>query len=166
MSLKTLPEAVSEAGEIFAQITLHHHQVELLQDMARHLDSLHALSELSAADASEASSSRRLFVCGPPGTGKSVVLLLAAREWLRRGHDVQVVITWNESRLASYLLEHLLLASLSALAKPGQTLGKVCLHEFDFLKAHKMLKAVQSLVKEAKSGSLFVVCDEAGPDYG
>ncbi|PVD36597.1 hypothetical protein C0Q70_03582 [Pomacea canaliculata] len=51
MSLKTLPEAVSTAGEIFAQITLHHHQVELLQDMARHLDSLHALYKLNAADA-------------------------------------------------------------------------------------------------------------------
>ena len=45
-----------------------------------------------------------MVLAGPPGTGKTVVLLLKARQWLTEGHDVHVVSMLRESIAVAYYL--------------------------------------------------------------
>ena len=40
----------------------------------------------------------RVFLTGPPGTGKTVILVLQGAQWLQDGKIVNVVSTRNESR--------------------------------------------------------------------
>ena len=49
-----------------------------------------------------------MLFAGPPGTGKTVVLMLKAGQWLTEGHDVHVVSLYRESIAAScYIYEAL-----------------------------------------------------------
>lgn len=101
----------------------------------------------------------RLFVFGPPGTGKSVVLLLKATEWLRCGDDVYVVSTWSRSRAASIMLHHLL-QTVKIRQTPGMSLGQPHLLLYDFDVEH-VKKAVNDLSQETRGGSLHVIAEEA-----
>lgn len=102
----------------------------------------------------------RLFMFGPPGTGKSVVLLLKATEWLRCGDDVYVVSTWSGSRAASSMLYHLLLQTVQIIQTPGTPLGQPRLLLYDFEVEH-VKKAVNDLSQETRGGSLHVIAEEA-----
>ncbi|XP_025114095.1 uncharacterized protein LOC112576075 isoform X2 [Pomacea canaliculata] len=74
---KTLDQAVSLTGELFERLTLYPDMTDLLKEP-------------------------RLFICGPPGTGKTTMLMLAGRSWLSEGHDVYILKT-SESRLEQSL---------------------------------------------------------------
>ncbi|KAK7499553.1 hypothetical protein BaRGS_00009205, partial [Batillaria attramentaria] len=96
------------------------------------------------------------YLCGPPGTGKTVMLLATALGWANQGWDVHVVSTWRGSLAASHLLKHQL--EQNPLRPAGQ---RVHLHEFNFIKSDQMEAAVERLVDAATPGSpLCVVVDE------
>ncbi|XP_025114499.1 uncharacterized protein LOC112576346 isoform X2 [Pomacea canaliculata] len=144
VSVKTLSQAVWWTGECYtAVITLFPEQVHLLH-----------------------TAPPTLFVTGPPGTGKTVVLLLMAIQWLRCGHHVYVVSTWKGSRLACRVLHHLLLQTIKE--DPTTAVSSEHLHllEYDFFNDKKDAdKAVKNLSQAATGGELFVIADEAGPKH-
>ncbi|XP_025083122.1 uncharacterized protein LOC112557462 isoform X2 [Pomacea canaliculata] len=107
----------------------------------------------------------RLFVSGPPGTGKTTLLLLAAMDWLDRRRDVTVVITWLKARPASYLLHNLLQQHVRRRTLAGKDVGTVNLEELKMEKDKHAKRALKRLRKVMSSREqLFLVADEAGPD--
>ncbi|XP_025097937.1 uncharacterized protein LOC112566159 [Pomacea canaliculata] len=142
LSVKTLGQAVSWTGECYtAQITLFPEQVQLL-NMAP----------------------SRLFVAGPPGTGKTVVLLLKSTDWFLCGHAVHIVSTWRGSRAASIMLYHLL-QTVSTQGAAGVAPGEIHIHHYDFDQVLDLEEAVDDLSEMASGGPLYVIADEAGPEY-
>ncbi|XP_025107255.1 uncharacterized protein LOC112571998 isoform X2 [Pomacea canaliculata] len=138
LSVKTLSQAVSATGMFFAEITLFPEQMLLLQ-----------------------TKTPLVFLDGPPGTGKTVMLQLMATEWLRDDHPVYIVSTWERSRASCSMLHHLLLQTESP-----ATPSKVHLRRFNFGDDKDVEKAVTDLSQDALGKQLHVVADEVGPDYG
>ncbi|XP_025114278.1 uncharacterized protein LOC112576203 isoform X2 [Pomacea canaliculata] len=133
LSLKTLHQAVSLTGECYSTlITLFPEQVDLLN-----------------------TGPPRLFLSGPPGTGKSVLLLLKGRQWLRCGHVVMIVSTGRWSRAVCCMLYHLLKTE-------EVTPGQLWLLQYDFTREDDVLQAVSDLLQAVKEGSLYIIADEAG----
>ncbi|XP_025113150.1 uncharacterized protein LOC112575472 isoform X2 [Pomacea canaliculata] len=142
VSVKTLGQAVWWTGECYtAVITLFPEQVHLL----------------NKADP-------RVFVSGPPGTGKTVVLQLMAIEWLRCGHSVYIVSAWWWSSAASIMLHHLLQKTVEEQQKLGQSPGQLHLLQYDFRQEKNVKRAVNDLSQAAMGGSLYVIADEAESD--
>ena len=140
VSVKTLGEAVWWTGECYtAVITLFPEQVHLLH-----------------------TAPPTLFVTGPPGTGKTVVLLLMAIQWLRCGHHVYVVSTWWGSRSACSMLYHLLLQTVNTQQSAGVSPGQPHLLQYDLYDDEDVEKAVNDLSQAASGGSLYVIADEVG----
>lgn len=102
----------------------------------------------------------RVFLDGPPGTGKTVVLVLMGVEWLRRGHDVRVMSSWYWSEAASAMMLHLL---KTVEIKPGATpCGQAHLVQYDFRNTPDTEKALRELSQAANGGPLYVLADESG----
>nr|KAG5685808.1 hypothetical protein BaRGS_001220 [Batillaria attramentaria] len=97
----------------------------------------------------------RRFVCGPPGTGKTVVLLLMAYKWLLRGLHVLIASTWTGSLAASRLIAFELKQMLPYYQE------RVHLKEFDLKEDGQVDHAVNTLLKFVTDDELFVICDEA-----
>ncbi|XP_025082947.1 uncharacterized protein LOC112557357 isoform X2 [Pomacea canaliculata] len=137
LCVKTLHQAVSWTGECHACLTLFPEQAHLLN-----------------------AAPPRVFLTGPPGTGKTVVLQLMATQWLQCGNDVYVVSTWRRSRAACIMLHHLLQQTLEA--QPSTIRGQVHLLLYDLDTEENVRRAVDDLSE--RSTSLYVIADEAGPD--
>ena len=139
VSVKTLGQAVWWTGECYtAVITLFPEQVHLLH-----------------------TAPPRIFVTGPPGTGKTVVLLLMAIEWLRCGHHVYVVSTWWGSLAACTMLYHLLLQTVKTQQSAGVSPGQPHLLQYhSYNVGNDVPKAVNDLLQAANGGSLYVIADE------
>nr|KAG5711617.1 hypothetical protein BaRGS_016799 [Batillaria attramentaria] len=106
----------------------------------------------------------RVYLTGPPGTGKTVVLVIKALQWLQQGKDVHLLSTHSNSRAAIYLIHHQLLYMLGA-ASPGR---RVHAHVFDFLRNEGDVEAAVNTLEaagKARDGQLYVIADEAWPDY-
>lgn len=86
-----------------------------------------------------------VYLAGPPGVGKSLVLLIRALDLLRLGGPVHVVSTWNTSLAASHYLFH----QLQLQTKDWQNTPTIVLHSFDF--EHDSQQAVQAAVKKLTS---------------
>ncbi|PVD18253.1 hypothetical protein C0Q70_20802 [Pomacea canaliculata] len=139
VSVKTLGEAVWWTGECYtAVITLFPEQVHLLH-----------------------TAPPTLFVTGPPGTGKTVVLLLMAIEWLRCGHHVYVVSSCSESLAACTMLYQLLLQTVKTQQSAGVSPGQPHLLQYDLDGGDDVEKAFNDLSQAASGGSLYVIADEA-----
>ncbi|XP_025113982.1 uncharacterized protein LOC112576006 [Pomacea canaliculata] len=150
VSVKTLGQAVSHTGECYtAEITLFPEQVNLLSNAPP-----------------------RLYLTGPPGTGKTVVLMLMAALWLQTGSDVYIVSTCTESHTVCSMLYHLLLQNKQWQA-PGITSEKLHLLHHPFDKNETVDKdvdeavdeAVDDLSQAAKGDTLYVIADEAARPY-
>ncbi|XP_070209679.1 uncharacterized protein [Littorina saxatilis] len=90
-------EAVAETGLIHSLLALYPDQVDLLSD----------------------NTLRCVHLRGPPGTGKTIVLVLKVIQWLHQGHDVHVVSATHESRAVSFLIERQLQCVLGSNPAPG-----------------------------------------------
>ena len=73
---------MSETGYRFGKFVLIKEQVDLLQNNEQPL----------------------MFLVGPPGTGKTVMLVLKALDWLRCGMHVDVVCTWKGTLAISHYI--------------------------------------------------------------
>ncbi|XP_070206605.1 uncharacterized protein [Littorina saxatilis] len=139
VEVRTAGQAVAELGRRLALLVLTLHQLDLLNRDPR-------------------------LVCltGPPGTGKTVVLVLQGFRWLLQGHDVQVVSTDYDSRAASRMVAGQLEMALSADPTPPPTPGAVVRHHNDFFNSDAdVQQAVTDLLAQVKDGQLHVLLDEA-----
>lgn len=137
--MKTLPQAVSHVGYCYTHhITLFPEQMELLMRAPF-----------------------RVFIDGPPGTGKSVVLILMAIEWLRQNNIVYVLSTWDRSYAASYRLYHLLQNTLhEQKSRPGQ----LKLLQKNFRLKGDVDTTLDEFSQAFKEGPVCIIVDEPGPD--
>ena len=133
--LRTLGEGVKETANRFApvDIVLHPEQVDVLNE-----------------------SEPRVFISGPPGTGKSVLLLLKALDWLRIGKHVQIVSAHVESLTVSHLLLNQLKLAAETAVKQN-----VHLHQFDLTNKEDQEQAMKTLKDSAQDGELYIIADEA-----
>ena len=133
--LRTLGEGVKETANRFApvDIVLHPEQVDVLNE-----------------------SEPRVFISGPPGTGKSVLLLLKALDWLRIGKHVQIVSAHVESLAVSHLLLNQLKLAAETAVKQN-----VHLHQFDLTNKEDQEQAMKTLKDSAQDGELYIIADEA-----
>ncbi|XP_025084602.1 uncharacterized protein LOC112558360 isoform X2 [Pomacea canaliculata] len=102
----------------------------------------------------------RLFIAGMPGTGKTVLLLLVATEWLLRGEDVYVLSSCTQSRATCTMLHHLLLQQIQTARCAGTECGQVYYVHYFF--CDEVDKALDDFLQKARGGSLHIVIDEPG----
>lgn len=137
MDLRTEGELVSETGYRFTRLMLTPHQLSVL---ASDLD--------------------LVFITGPPGTGKTVMLYLTALDWHRGGFSVHIVSTNRRSLAASHsLFRQLQQPSTDIAAKQG-----IFLHEFDLWREQQpdVERAFSTLMQAADAyGGLNLIMDEA-----
>ena len=131
---RTMGEAISDTGRLFSQMMLHPSQIQVLYD-----------------------SLKLVFLTGPPGTGKSLVLIVKALTLLRQGKHVLVVSTWKDSLAVSYNI----CDQLRQTAEPSAT-SLIHHHEFDLSDGgDKVVEtAVKTLTSSDHSQELNVIVDE------
>ena len=134
VDVRTEGEAVSETGWQFTQLVLHPSQLSVLS-----------------------SSEKLVFLTGPPGTGKSLVLMLKCLGWLCQGKSVQICSTFGGSLAAS----HMLLKQLQQTAGPAAT-GRLRLLTFDLKRddPRTTQTAMTTLLALAQAGNLYLIVDE------
>lgn len=93
-----------------------------------------------------------VYIAGPPGTGKSVVLLIKARDWLTQQKTVLLVSTHSEGLGASYMIE-------AQLEQSGGTHGQVQILPLDLTKGD-YTDALSELQNKAQHGELYIIADE------
>ncbi|XP_070208368.1 uncharacterized protein [Littorina saxatilis] len=102
-------------------------------------------------------------ITGPPGTGKTVVLVLQAVRWILQGRDVHVVSTRCASWAVSILIQRQITSTATkAATRQQQKSGKAILHEYDINNPEDVTRAVKELSEAAgRDGKLCVILDEA-----
>ena len=141
VEVRTEGEAVSELGMRLARLVLTLQQVDLM-NRAPPL----------------------VYITGPPGTGKTVCLLLIGLRWLLEGNDVHVVCSRSGTFAVSRLIQHQLQTTLSADPTATAASGKVVFHSHDFFSREAEVDAaVNDLSAAASRGhnGLHVLLDEA-----
>lgn len=135
--MRTEAEGVSLVGEIMASFVLTQQQLDLV------------LREPEPT---------KLFLNGPPGSGKTVVLVLKATCWLNKGHDVHIVNTRPDALAASYLLKHMVQRNITE----GDKIGRIHHDVYDFVNKDNDHSSLMEAMKTAasKCERLFIVCDD------
>lgn len=148
--VRTTGQAVAEVGLILSTLALYPDQIDLLNDKTLQCVHIH----------------------GPPGTGKTVVLVLKGIQWLREGHDVYVLSTSERSRTVSIQIEQQLQYTRDQQLQ--QTLDQQLQHAPDPRPRSSVFrrvinvrneKDVRELAALACDGALHVIADEM-PNYG
>ncbi|XP_025112590.1 uncharacterized protein LOC112575162 isoform X2 [Pomacea canaliculata] len=130
---KTLNQAISLTSHLFEQYILYPGMTDMLEEP-------------------------RVFLSGPPGTGKTRMLALVGRKWMSEGHVVHL-ITSVETREATRALEKLLLQTPRSQSQtfPKSGISRlVC--EIDDKK--KRDESIEKLIGFAKLNPLFALIDE------
>ncbi|XP_070207994.1 uncharacterized protein [Littorina saxatilis] len=98
----------------------------------------------------------RVFITGPPGTGKTVVLVLQGLRWLLQGHDVQVVSTRYSTRAVNSMITELLerYRGLDPTLSPRRSV--MSYRQYNIYREN----VVKKLLAHVKDGSLFILLDE------
>ncbi|XP_076461144.1 uncharacterized protein LOC143293786 isoform X2 [Babylonia areolata] len=128
VEVRTQGEAVAELGSRLARLVLTPEQTDLLTRAPP-----------------------LVFLTGPPGTGKTVMLVLMGLVWCHRGWNVQVVSVSDDSRAASLLVCHQIRKTLGTTAASGAgvSAGHVLFRSYQFCKAgHSEETSVETAVEE------------------
>lgn len=138
--LRSISQAIAHTGLVMARLTLYPDQVDILFK-----------------------DEPLVFLTGPPGTGKSIVLAVKGLMWLRRGVDVHLVVSHVDAQAVSLLMKRQLESCLTE-GSPA----RVCLHKY-FLEnegeAEKGVGELATIAKENPGAELHVIADEAS-NYG
>nr|KAG5711665.1 hypothetical protein BaRGS_016847 [Batillaria attramentaria] len=137
--MKTLPKAVSHTGLRTAILTLLPSQVDLVNRPFL----------------------RQVFLVGPPGTGKTVVLGIKGLQWRKQRKDVHLLSSHDESVAATFLIEHQLTHALPAAADSGSPGPRVQSHMYDFKTNPGDVQAAVNTLANAADDELYVIADEA-----
>ncbi|XP_025112597.1 uncharacterized protein LOC112575164 [Pomacea canaliculata] len=82
---KTLADAVTLTGDLYERLTLYPDMIEMLGE-------------------------EKLFLVGPPNTGKTRMLTLAGKQWVERGHHLYILVSsvseWDVQSLFSKTSQH------------------------------------------------------------
>ncbi|XP_025112295.1 uncharacterized protein LOC112575023 isoform X3 [Pomacea canaliculata] len=126
----------------------------------------------------------RVFLSGPPGSGKTTSLVLMGKQWLSEGHTVCVLSTWRENRTSSKFLYAMLtecsermdkshapkdlqVFPQSIKVKTKSTKKDILIFEEVDLEKKEEKKEMKKIIKKMKdllaSGGLFILVDDAGP---
>ncbi|KAK7095181.1 hypothetical protein V1264_006626 [Littorina saxatilis] len=98
------------------------------------------------------------FLVGPPGTGKTFVLILKALDWIRKGEPVLVFSTSEQSEGASRMIYHQLEQTLVDQAERS----RLHFEQLDLWNTEQDVpKAVASILQKARQGILNIIADEA-----
>ncbi|XP_025112063.1 uncharacterized protein LOC112574909 isoform X5 [Pomacea canaliculata] len=124
---KTLEDCVWMTGELFTKPILQPQQWEILN-----------------------TNSPRVFLSGPPASGKTRMLVLAGKRWMSDGHKVHVVSTGRKSRAAS----HVIYTELSMASKEMSGSCELITFEKEDTK-----ERIDKLLKLAKT--MYIIADEA-----
>ncbi|XP_025112299.1 uncharacterized protein LOC112575025 [Pomacea canaliculata] len=154
----SLQQAVSLTGELFNGAIIHPEHQQLV----------------TAAPP-------RVFLSGPPGSGKTTSLVLMGKQWLSEGHKVCVLSTWGENQTSSKFLYGMLTEfskrmdkshapkdlqvcpqSIKVETKNTKTDIQLIFEEVD-LEKKEMKKIIKKITYLAASGGLFILVDDAGP---
>ncbi|XP_070178513.1 uncharacterized protein [Littorina saxatilis] len=108
-----------------------------------------------------------VYLCGPPGTGKSLILILRALAWIQEKRKPVHVVSTREGNMAASHMINQQLKEMTKQTDSGQENGIaepaenpwVHLHIFDL--PIQMKPAVEELAKLESAGELFVIVDEA-----
>lgn len=139
-----MDQAVAHVGNCYAaQMTLFPEQIDLLTRAPR-----------------------RVSLVGPPGTGKSAVLLLIGLVWLEDGKDVYVLSTWNRSLFATFSIRFLLQETLKTHRPDMEGTGRVLTIKKNFRQMKDVEEALTELTELARQKPLHIIADELGPDIG
>ncbi|XP_070206589.1 uncharacterized protein [Littorina saxatilis] len=139
VEVRTAGQAVAELGRKLASVVLTLQQLDLMNR-----------------------DPPRICLTGPPGTGKTAVLVQQGLRWLLQGHDVQVVATLINTWANSKMITKQLQLPMSADPTPPLTPGTVVQHQYDFTNREAdVQQAVTDLLVRVKDGRLYVLLDEA-----
>ena len=132
--IRTTGHCVAETGLQYSILSLHPYQLHILHN-----------------------GQERVFLTGPPGTGKTVVLALKAKEWLCHEKVVHFVSTHYKGRAVSILLQQQVCRSRHAPIDVSRT--RRLEYNFDTNKGD-VDAAVDELSASAVDGEVFVIVDE------
>ena len=139
MIIKTTGQSVAETGLQFSVLALYPSQLDVLQN-----------------------GPSKVFLTGPPGTGKTVVLALKARQWLREGKVVHFVNTHYKGRAVTLLLQRQVRESGTYTIDAS----KVQCHDYSFdTSKDDVDRAVSELSSLAVDKELFIIVDEVGSTH-
>ncbi|XP_070206743.1 uncharacterized protein [Littorina saxatilis] len=151
VEVRTEGEAVSELGRRLARLVLTPKQLDLI-----------------------IRSPRLICITGPPGTGKTVVLILMGLKWLLDGHNVHVISTRPASLASSQVMYYQLNMTQQSYTETNEKKAVVHLHRFNFYEKSEVDRAIGDLTAASLGGKLHVLMEEAvfndsknvlGPNY-
>ncbi|XP_025112580.1 uncharacterized protein LOC112575160 isoform X1 [Pomacea canaliculata] len=134
---KTRIEAISTTGDLYQRVMLYPEMLALLTE-------------------------EKLFLVGPPNTGKTRLLTLAGKTWRARGHDLYVVsgpsgsrdsAVWTFLNQSTQNVE----GAQADIAAPGSVLKINC----NFNKKKEMEDTLKHLIKKRGENVLCVLADDA-----
>ena len=139
VEVRTEGEAVSELGRRLARLVLTFQQLDLMNRAPP-----------------------RVYITGPPGTGKTVCLLLIGLRWLLQGNDVHIVCSRSGTFAVSRVIQYQLEMTLGADPTASAASGNVLVHCFDlFSREADVDVAVRALTAVSRRNALHVLIDEA-----
>ena len=140
VEVRTEGEAVSELGQRLAYLVLTQQQLHLMSGKKP-----------------------RVCITGPPGTGKTICLVLMGLRWLTDRNDVHVICTRTRTLAISHLIKYQLEASLRADPTASTAQGSVIFHIYDIYfndNEVEVNRAIGELVAASRGQALHVLMDE------